>query len=193
MVERCRTFSLIIISICFSIVFCLSTHLFFSSSLQHARLHAIRQQRDKMMKEGTYTPPACHTGKTDQSPWGNTRLCAAQLLLIVNQMLCFMFACTNLQINVTRLKFHFMKFLIDQVYLYPLHALTKRRTASIYFLKGNEVVCSEGRSKNKNIYFISVNNVNIFNWCFQYGVCTCNQLFLQCHIATFTQISNQNT
>ncbi|XP_044027827.1 NADH dehydrogenase [ubiquinone] iron-sulfur protein 5 [Siniperca chuatsi] len=34
----------------------------------HERLHAIRQQRDKMVKEGTYTPPPCHSGKTDQSP-----------------------------------------------------------------------------------------------------------------------------
>ncbi|XP_030267189.1 NADH dehydrogenase [ubiquinone] iron-sulfur protein 5 [Sparus aurata] len=34
----------------------------------HARLHAIRQQRDKMVKEGTYTPPPCHSGKADQVP-----------------------------------------------------------------------------------------------------------------------------
>ncbi|XP_026202720.1 NADH dehydrogenase [ubiquinone] iron-sulfur protein 5 [Anabas testudineus] len=33
-----------------------------------ARLHMIRQQREKMVKEGTYTPPSCHTGKADQSP-----------------------------------------------------------------------------------------------------------------------------
>ncbi|XP_075868392.1 NADH dehydrogenase [ubiquinone] iron-sulfur protein 5 [Nelusetta ayraudi] len=34
----------------------------------HQRLHAIRQQRDKMVKEGTYTPPACHTGQGDNRP-----------------------------------------------------------------------------------------------------------------------------
>ncbi|TDH03804.1 hypothetical protein EPR50_G00145790 [Perca flavescens] len=34
----------------------------------HQRLQAIRQQRDKMMKEGTYTPPPCHSGKADESP-----------------------------------------------------------------------------------------------------------------------------
>lgn len=41
----------------------------FSLFLQHQRLHAIRQQRDKMVKEGTYTPPACHTGQGDNRPW----------------------------------------------------------------------------------------------------------------------------
>ncbi|KAI3358138.1 hypothetical protein L3Q82_003139 [Scortum barcoo] len=35
---------------------------------QHARLHAIRQQRDKLVKEGKYTPPACHTGKATEAP-----------------------------------------------------------------------------------------------------------------------------
>ncbi|XP_061598102.1 NADH dehydrogenase [ubiquinone] iron-sulfur protein 5 [Cololabis saira] len=34
----------------------------------HKRLYAIRQQRDKMIKEGTYTPPAAHTGKGEQTP-----------------------------------------------------------------------------------------------------------------------------
>ncbi|XP_053302310.1 NADH dehydrogenase [ubiquinone] iron-sulfur protein 5 [Pleuronectes platessa] len=33
----------------------------------HQRLHVIRQQRDKMVKEGTYTPPPCHTGKGSPS------------------------------------------------------------------------------------------------------------------------------
>ncbi|XP_034400534.1 NADH dehydrogenase [ubiquinone] iron-sulfur protein 5 [Cyclopterus lumpus] len=34
----------------------------------HQRLYAIRQQRDKMVKEGTYTPPSCHSGKPDHGP-----------------------------------------------------------------------------------------------------------------------------
>ncbi|RVE66767.1 hypothetical protein OJAV_G00110660 [Oryzias javanicus] len=34
----------------------------------HRRLYAIRQQRDKMIKEGTYTPPVHHTGKGDEDP-----------------------------------------------------------------------------------------------------------------------------
>ncbi|XP_059206251.1 NADH dehydrogenase [ubiquinone] iron-sulfur protein 5 [Centropristis striata] len=35
----------------------------------HKRLYTIRQQRDKMIKEGTYTPPDTHTGKApDQAP-----------------------------------------------------------------------------------------------------------------------------
>ncbi|XP_053190368.1 NADH dehydrogenase [ubiquinone] iron-sulfur protein 5 [Scomber japonicus] len=34
----------------------------------HQRLHEIRKQRDKMVKEGSYTLPACHSGKTDTSP-----------------------------------------------------------------------------------------------------------------------------
>ncbi|CAK6977080.1 NADH dehydrogenase iron-sulfur protein 5 [Scomber japonicus] [Scomber scombrus] len=34
----------------------------------HQRLHEIRKQRDKMIKEGSYTAPACHSGKTDTSP-----------------------------------------------------------------------------------------------------------------------------
>ncbi|XP_029299685.1 NADH dehydrogenase [ubiquinone] iron-sulfur protein 5 [Cottoperca gobio] len=34
----------------------------------HQRLYAIRQQRDKMVKEGTYTPPPCHSGKANESP-----------------------------------------------------------------------------------------------------------------------------
>ncbi|KAF6730493.1 NADH dehydrogenase [ubiquinone] iron-sulfur protein 5 [Oryzias melastigma] len=34
----------------------------------HRRLYAIRQQRDKMIKEGTYTPPAHHTGKGNVDP-----------------------------------------------------------------------------------------------------------------------------
>ncbi|XP_057684106.1 NADH dehydrogenase [ubiquinone] iron-sulfur protein 5 [Corythoichthys intestinalis] len=33
----------------------------------HDRLYAIRQQRDKLIKEGKYTPPAHHTGQGDQS------------------------------------------------------------------------------------------------------------------------------
>ncbi|XP_028317297.1 NADH dehydrogenase [ubiquinone] iron-sulfur protein 5 [Gouania willdenowi] len=33
-----------------------------------ARLYAIRQQRDKMVKEGTYTPPPHHAGQPDNSP-----------------------------------------------------------------------------------------------------------------------------
>ncbi|KAF7211366.1 NADH dehydrogenase [ubiquinone] iron-sulfur protein 5 [Nothobranchius furzeri] len=32
------------------------------------RLEAIRLQRDKMVKEGTYTLPPHHTGKTPESP-----------------------------------------------------------------------------------------------------------------------------
>ncbi|KAK5883254.1 hypothetical protein CesoFtcFv8_019605 [Champsocephalus esox] len=32
------------------------------------RLYAIRQQRDKMIKEGTYTPPPCHSGQANPSP-----------------------------------------------------------------------------------------------------------------------------
>ncbi|XP_029976527.1 NADH dehydrogenase [ubiquinone] iron-sulfur protein 5 [Salarias fasciatus] len=32
------------------------------------RLYAIRQQRDKLVKEGTYTPPPCHSGEPDQAP-----------------------------------------------------------------------------------------------------------------------------
>ncbi|XP_047461170.1 NADH dehydrogenase [ubiquinone] iron-sulfur protein 5 [Mugil cephalus] len=31
----------------------------------NARLYAIRQQREKMIKEGTYTPPPCHTGNSE--------------------------------------------------------------------------------------------------------------------------------
>ncbi|XP_039876838.1 NADH dehydrogenase [ubiquinone] iron-sulfur protein 5 [Simochromis diagramma] len=34
----------------------------------HERLHAIRQQRDKLIKEGKYTPPSHHTGKAEQTP-----------------------------------------------------------------------------------------------------------------------------
>ncbi|XP_028278097.1 NADH dehydrogenase [ubiquinone] iron-sulfur protein 5 [Parambassis ranga] len=33
----------------------------------HERLYAIRQQRDKLIKEGKYTPPAHHTGNNDES------------------------------------------------------------------------------------------------------------------------------
>ncbi|XP_075995183.1 NADH dehydrogenase [ubiquinone] iron-sulfur protein 5 [Genypterus blacodes] len=32
------------------------------------RLSTIRQQRDKMVKEGTYILPSCHTGKDEASP-----------------------------------------------------------------------------------------------------------------------------
>ncbi|KAK5854702.1 hypothetical protein PBY51_004874 [Eleginops maclovinus] len=32
------------------------------------RLKAIREQRDKMIKAGTYTPPPCHSGKGEESP-----------------------------------------------------------------------------------------------------------------------------
>ncbi|XP_068603480.1 NADH dehydrogenase [ubiquinone] iron-sulfur protein 5 [Brachionichthys hirsutus] len=32
------------------------------------RLKAILQQREKMMKDGTYTPPPCHSGKADELP-----------------------------------------------------------------------------------------------------------------------------
>ncbi|TWW59909.1 NADH dehydrogenase [ubiquinone] iron-sulfur protein 5 isoform X1 [Takifugu rubripes] len=32
------------------------------------RLRVIREQRDKLVKEGTYTAPPCHTGSGDQSP-----------------------------------------------------------------------------------------------------------------------------
>ncbi|XP_030597164.1 NADH dehydrogenase [ubiquinone] iron-sulfur protein 5 [Archocentrus centrarchus] len=34
----------------------------------HERLHAIRQQRDKLIKEGKYTPPNHHTGKAEETP-----------------------------------------------------------------------------------------------------------------------------
>uniref|UniRef100_A0A3P8QR74 NADH dehydrogenase [ubiquinone] iron-sulfur protein 5 n=1 Tax=Astatotilapia calliptera TaxID=8154 RepID=A0A3P8QR74_ASTCA len=34
----------------------------------HERLYAIRQQRDKLIKEGKYTPPSHHTGKAEQTP-----------------------------------------------------------------------------------------------------------------------------
>ncbi|XP_070840739.1 NADH dehydrogenase [ubiquinone] iron-sulfur protein 5 [Chaetodon trifascialis] len=30
-----------------------------------ARLYEIRKQRDKMVKEGTYTPPPCHSGQAN--------------------------------------------------------------------------------------------------------------------------------
>ncbi|XP_043994001.1 NADH dehydrogenase [ubiquinone] iron-sulfur protein 5 [Gambusia affinis] len=32
------------------------------------RMHAIRTQRDKLIKEGKYTPPSHHTGQPDQNP-----------------------------------------------------------------------------------------------------------------------------
>ncbi|XP_047240131.1 NADH dehydrogenase [ubiquinone] iron-sulfur protein 5 isoform X1 [Girardinichthys multiradiatus] len=35
---------------------------------EHQRLYAIRQQREKLIKEGKYTPPTHHAGETDQSP-----------------------------------------------------------------------------------------------------------------------------
>uniref|UniRef100_A0A1A8GHU8 NADH dehydrogenase [ubiquinone] iron-sulfur protein 5 n=1 Tax=Nothobranchius korthausae TaxID=1143690 RepID=A0A1A8GHU8_9TELE len=44
---------------------------FYECILRHKtmkRLDAIRQQRDKMVKEGTYTPPPHHTGKAPESP-----------------------------------------------------------------------------------------------------------------------------
>ncbi|MEQ2213488.1 NADH dehydrogenase [ubiquinone] iron-sulfur protein 5 [Xenoophorus captivus] len=34
----------------------------------HQRLYAIRQQREKLIKEGKYTPPTHHAGETNQSP-----------------------------------------------------------------------------------------------------------------------------
>ncbi|KAM4630031.1 NADH dehydrogenase [ubiquinone] iron-sulfur protein 5 [Polymixia lowei] len=34
----------------------------------HKRLYEIRQQRDKMVKEGSYTTPPHHSGKPDHSP-----------------------------------------------------------------------------------------------------------------------------
>ncbi|KAM4550628.1 NADH dehydrogenase [ubiquinone] iron-sulfur protein 5 [Fundulus diaphanus] len=34
----------------------------------HQRLYLIRQQRDKLIKEGKYTPPSHHSGAPDQSP-----------------------------------------------------------------------------------------------------------------------------
>ncbi|AWP21286.1 putative NADH dehydrogenase [Scophthalmus maximus] len=34
----------------------------------HERLSAIRQQRDKMVKAGTYTPPPCHSATQEQTP-----------------------------------------------------------------------------------------------------------------------------
>ncbi|XP_012711111.1 NADH dehydrogenase [ubiquinone] iron-sulfur protein 5 [Fundulus heteroclitus] len=34
----------------------------------HQRLYQIRQQRDKLIKEGKYTPPSHHSGTPDQSP-----------------------------------------------------------------------------------------------------------------------------
>ncbi|KAM4725254.1 NADH dehydrogenase [ubiquinone] iron-sulfur protein 5 isoform 1-T2 [Anableps anableps] len=34
----------------------------------HQRMYAIRQQRDKLIKEGKYTPPAHHAGQADQTP-----------------------------------------------------------------------------------------------------------------------------
>ncbi|XP_008301361.1 NADH dehydrogenase [ubiquinone] iron-sulfur protein 5 [Stegastes partitus] len=34
----------------------------------HERLYQIRQQRDKLIKEGKYTPPPCHTDKHEDSP-----------------------------------------------------------------------------------------------------------------------------
>lgn len=52
-------------SLCLYTLFCLSTYLFLSSSMQRARLYAIRQQRDKMVKEGTYTPPPSLSGQAD--------------------------------------------------------------------------------------------------------------------------------
>ncbi|XP_069032258.1 NADH dehydrogenase [ubiquinone] iron-sulfur protein 5 [Embiotoca jacksoni] len=33
----------------------------------HQRLYTIRQQRDKLVKEGSYARPACHEGKSEQS------------------------------------------------------------------------------------------------------------------------------
>ncbi|XP_054911156.1 NADH dehydrogenase [ubiquinone] iron-sulfur protein 5 [Poeciliopsis prolifica] len=32
------------------------------------RMHAIRDQRDKLIKEGKYTPPPHHTGQPDHNP-----------------------------------------------------------------------------------------------------------------------------
>lgn len=63
--------------------------MFLSSSLQSKRLYEIRKQRDKMIKEGTYTPPACHSGKADQAPWTNTRLLAVLFLFIVHTISLF--------------------------------------------------------------------------------------------------------
>ncbi|XP_066573290.1 NADH dehydrogenase [ubiquinone] iron-sulfur protein 5 [Amia ocellicauda] len=34
----------------------------------HKRLYEIRAQKEKLMKEGKYTPPDHHTGKEDQRP-----------------------------------------------------------------------------------------------------------------------------
>ncbi|XP_071755521.1 NADH dehydrogenase [ubiquinone] iron-sulfur protein 5 [Centroberyx gerrardi] len=34
----------------------------------HKRLYDIRQQRDKMVKEGSYTAPPHHSGKQNESP-----------------------------------------------------------------------------------------------------------------------------
>ncbi|KAM4538884.1 NADH dehydrogenase [ubiquinone] iron-sulfur protein 5 [Odontesthes bonariensis] len=34
----------------------------------HQRLYTIRQQREKMIKEGTYTAPPAHTGEGNQAP-----------------------------------------------------------------------------------------------------------------------------
>lgn len=48
--------------------FLLYISLFSPSSLQHERLYAIRQQRDKLIKEGKYMPPSHHTGKAEQTP-----------------------------------------------------------------------------------------------------------------------------
>ncbi|XP_009955660.1 PREDICTED: NADH dehydrogenase [ubiquinone] iron-sulfur protein 5, partial [Leptosomus discolor] len=33
-----------------------------------ARLRTILEQRDKMIKEGKYTPPDCHKGKEEPRP-----------------------------------------------------------------------------------------------------------------------------
>lgn len=75
--------------LCLSVLLCLKPNLGLSLSLQHQRLHAIRQQRDKMIKEGTYTPPPSHTGQADQSPWGSMQLSSFRFLCIVNKISLF--------------------------------------------------------------------------------------------------------
>lgn len=77
-----------------------SHHSFRSVSLrQLKRLRVIREQRDKLVKEGTYTAPPCHTGSGDQSPWWNTRLPS---LALVYSAQYIVISCTlsSLKINV---------------------------------------------------------------------------------------------
>lgn len=76
--------------------FLLYISLFSPSSLQHERLYAIRQQRDKLIKEGKYTPPSHHTGKAEQTPWRNIQLSAVLFLCIANQI--SLISCSPVQV-----------------------------------------------------------------------------------------------